>query len=138
VADLGSVTGAVGINTTAITGTGSVSAITPNSACAVVSWKIGIRYRGGKPRTYFPIGSAASLVNGVGLPAAHVTSLKAAAAGFITDVNTFTSGTILVTFASVSYFHQGQLRPTGIPYPIVGSDVHNRVDSQRRRLGKEF
>lgn len=138
VADLATMTGAVGVNTSAVTGTAAAAAGVTNAACAVISWKVGLRYRGGKPRTYVPYGSAAAPANGIQVPGAYVTSLKAAAAGFLTDVNAMTSGTITIALAMVSYYSHNQLRPLGLPYLITGSDVHNRVDTQRRRLGKEF
>lgn len=138
VIDLATLTGAIGSNTTAITGTAASSATVPNSACQVVSWKIALRYRGGHPRTYFPYSSSTALINGVQLPAATVTALQTASNSFITDLNAITSGTLIFSFAAVSYWQHKLMRPVGVPFLITAAQVHNRVDTQRRRLGKEF
>lgn len=136
-ADLSSLTGAVGTNTTAVTGTASAVAGLPNSTCAVVSWKQALRYRGGHPRTYFPYGGTAPL-SGNALPAGYQSSLLAAATNFISDVNAITSSTMTLTFCAISYYHGNVLRPVGVPLVITAAAVHARVDTQRRRLGKEF
>lgn len=138
VADLSTITGAVGNNTTPVTGTVSALAGMLNSSCAVVSWKVGVRYRGGHARTYFPYGSSINPTGGNAINSTYQANLKTAAGGFITDVNAFTSGTVTMSFAVVSYFHGKVMRPTGIPFLITAADVHGRIDTQRRRLGKEF
>lgn len=138
VADLGSLTGAVFTNTNQVTGTRAVTTYAPISACCVISWKIGLRFRGGHCRTYLPLSSAADYTAGVTINGAFVSSLTTAANSFLTSMNAVTSGTLSFALAMVSYWHANTLRPTGVPYLITAANVHGRIDTQRRRLGKEF
>jgi hypothetical protein len=68
---------------------------------------------------------------------------RTSATNFITAVNAISLGGSSVQFCNVSYFHgkgpdgKPALRTSPDPRQIVGSSVHTRIDSQRRRLGKE-
>lgn len=137
VVDLSSLTGAVGTNTSAITGTGGAAGTIPVSACAVVSWKTSLHYRGGHPRTYFPLRTASDFTAGKTLTTTYTSALASAAAAYLTAFNAITSGSLIITFVMVSYFTHHSLRSQGTPFAITSSAVHTRLDSQRRRLGKE-
>ena len=140
VTDLTDATGAQGTNSSAFSGTGGTPTSLPRSACGVVSWKQTLHYRGGHPRTYIPLRTQADLQNSFTLTSTYVTALAAAGKAFITAFNAIpmpAGGSL--TLVMVSYFHnKGTLRPAGTPFPIVDATSHNRLDSQRRRLGKEF
>lgn len=120
----------------------------PAQTALTASWIIQNRYRGGHPRTYFPGGVLADVVNGH----TWTTTFSALAAvnfgNFITALNGITSGAVTFTFICLSYFsgsHKvpGQpppapvLRPVPLAFPIQATVVHPRIDTQRRRLGKE-
>jgi hypothetical protein len=72
------------------------------------------------------------------LNSTYTNLLQTSAAGFLTDVNGITSGTLVFALAMLSYFQHKQLRPTPQPYLVTGASVHQRLDTIRRRLGKEF
>lgn len=120
---------------------GAVSEPAPGSAsvAAVISWVANVYWRGGKPRTYVA-GVPLSMYDGTTqLKAAFQTSLDTAAGSFLTAVNAlvptpFTS----VTLSLMSFFSKkvGATRPQA--FPIAGAKVGSRIDSQRRRLGKEI
>lgn len=142
--------------------TGPISSITPVSppvgtrvgtamtaqVALVASWVIQNRYRGGHARTYWP-GGILSDTNNLHLwNTTFVTTANAGFTAFISAVNGIAVSTGHFAFVMLSYFsgsHKipGQpppppvLRPVPTPFAIVGSVVHQRIDTQRRRLGKE-
>lgn len=140
VTDLSSNTGLVG---TAPSGsTGSHSGITPMSAnvAVCISWKIARHYRGGHPRTYL-CGidqteiTPATLQTWVGTFQNLVTSR---AQSFLAAVNGFTTAsTGQLTMGQLSYYAQHQLRPTPQFDAITTGSCDARVDTQRRRLGRD-
>jgi hypothetical protein len=138
VADLASMTGAVFSNTTPVVGTHTQTQVPALSAACVVSWKVGLRFRGGHCRTYFPVANHTDITLGNTLNSTYTNLLQTSAAGFLTDVNGITSGTLVYALAMLSYFQHRALRPTPQPYLITGASVHQRLDTIRRRLGKEF
>ena len=108
--------------------------------CAVcVSWTISARYRGGHPRTYFPGLLSSDLVAAdfSELKATTATNWEEAGLNFLDDVNgTMVSGVDLV-LGTVSYFTGNAPRTTPLFRIYTGAHVHRRLDSQRRRSGKE-
>lgn len=119
-------------------GTAASACLQPN--CAVVlSWQAPAYWRGGKFRTYLPgVPGGSVLTSGDGqLDTTYTSPLQAAANGFITDVSAVVIGAQSCEQVGVSYFHNFAFRPTPLVLPITGVVVHDRVDSQRRRLGKE-
>jgi hypothetical protein len=115
----------------------------PNSVAAVVSWKINHRYRGGHGRTYFPAGVQADYTNGRLWTTAFTTAMNNAATAFRTALNAITvSGQTyrlvimnFITHDPVTKVQHYVIPP--VPYTVQGNVVHGRVDTQRRRLGKE-
>ena len=116
------------------TGTGIAS-----NVAAVISWQIAARYRGGKPRTYLP-GVANNFLGGAGYniwTTAFVTAAQAAAVEVLASINAILTPSFSVTMGVYSFYTGHALRPTPIFRPYTGAKVHERVDSQRRRSGKE-
>jgi hypothetical protein len=132
-------TSAQGVSTHApIVGGGSGQCLPPNVAVAI-SWIIPESYRGGKPRTYLPGVSASALIDTgqSGLTSTFCSSLDAAATLLMNDFNTHPISGSTVTLGTVSYHTGHAVRPTPLFRTYVDVKVHERVDSQRRRLGKE-
>lgn len=104
----------------------------------VVSWLTTVYWRGGKPRTYLPTVVAADLTAGTDtLTAASKTALQTAAAGFRTDANAYTVGTITGTsFGFVSFRSGNADRAVPLFFAVTGATIHSRVGTQRRRDGK--
>ena len=124
-------------NTFTFTGTRTGTAL-PNSTACVVSWQINVRYRGGHPRTYLTAGVAADIQAGGRLwTSAFVTSVNNAATAFRTALNSIAVSGSTYKMVSVSRTLDGAPRAQGVPYTINTNSVHGRVDTQRRRLGKE-
>jgi hypothetical protein len=108
-----------------------------NQTAIVLSWLSGVYWRGGKPRTYIGGMLAGQLLNSYELSAAVVTAAQGDGASFITDLNALTHGAITsCTFGFVSFSTGNAPRPSPVFYSITGCKVHERVGTQRRRLGK--
>jgi hypothetical protein len=119
---------------------GSVSGncLPPNCA-AGVSWSIPAHYRGGHPRMYLP-GVPETALTTPGQPSLASTfraTLAAAAGSFLTKFAEGVVAGIAEELGTVSYSRDNE--PLAEPpfYPYTGGEVHGRLDSQRRRLGKE-
>jgi hypothetical protein len=105
--------------------------------CQVISWQSGVYWRGGKPRTYFPLPSNVISGSTDTISSTTRTNLTTGATNFKNDANALTSGTITgTTFGFVSFRSGNAERGTPLFFAIVGAVVHPRVGSQRRRDGK--
>jgi hypothetical protein len=148
--DLNSATGFVG---TTISGTAGASLGTeiPVSNCVLVNYTIATRYRGGKPRNYFPAGDASFTANGKQWSQSFHDTFLAAINGFFSDMST-PGVPLTFTHASVSYYsgHQPNDNPgtwgpvnepsprgAGVPSAITSVSVNLKIGVQRRRLTHE-
>lgn len=115
----------------------------PNNVAAVISWKINRRYRGGHPRTYLPAGMQADITTGRLWTTAFQTAVTAAAGAFRTALNGTTYSGATMKMVSMGFFthdpttHRPVYIIPPVPYTIQSGLAHGRVDTQRRRLGKE-
>src|SRR6266480_7432 len=135
--DLASRTGAVGTFALSHVGTAAGNPEPPVSVAVCASWTIQDRYRGGHPRTYFAGVQSAAITNGSTLTtAAHTLWLNAASA-LLTDFNAITAAASSWQMVCVRYFNQSQLLQNPYVRPVTGQAVHGRIDSMRRRTGKE-
>jgi hypothetical protein len=117
-------------------GTRVGTSFTAQVAC-VSSWTIARRYRGGHPRNYWPAGVTADSVDHRQWEGTARAAFQAAFEAFRVAINGLTVGTASVVMSSVSYRTAHALRPTPVVSPISAAVVHPRIDTQRRRLGKE-
>jgi len=136
VSDLTSPTAAQADNTVASSGTRTGQALLTNAAC-VVSWSVNLRYRGGHPRSYFPAGVQADTTAGHLWAGTFITAMLAAGRGFRTSVNAVTWGSSTMHMILLSYYLNKVLRPSPLPVTVTDAKVHGRIDTQRKRLGKE-
>jgi hypothetical protein len=118
----------------------------PNQVAAVISWKINHRYRGGHPRSYWPAGVTADITSGrlwTTGAGSFQTTATAAANAFRTALNAITTGSTTYKMVSWHIFNHDPVTgcptidPGRAPYTIQSGLCHGRVDTQRRRLGKE-
>lgn len=143
--DLTDKTGATATSTGApIAGT-RVGVALPVSVAVTVSWPIDRRFRGGHCRSYFAIGVAADVVTGNQISGTMQGTVQSAAAAWRTTINGLTLTGGACTMVAVSYYlgtDQATGKPILRPVPQVDNInvpiVHARLDSQRRRLGKEI
>lgn len=137
--DLSSSSGLVSTNATASNGTLVNTTNLPASVALVASMKIARRYRGGHPRMYLVGQTGVNTVNATSWTGAWITTTSTAFAAWLTAVNalTFTSMPT-ITLVCLSYYAGGTLRATPFADPVSSIVVHSRVDTMRRRLGKEL
>lgn len=121
----------------------------PLNVASVVSWKINNRYRGGHPRSYMVMGNLEDTVGGNAWTTAGKAILQNAATAFWTSSHAITQGGFSFVFSSVQYFsgsHKTDTNKHPDPVPVIppktfviqSAVVHGRIDTQRRRLGKEL
>lgn len=119
---------------------GTATGLYPPQCAVAITWKGAIPWRGGRPRTYLP-GVPTSATSGSSQSSALATSytsaLATSAIAFITTVNSFTIAGGSCTFGLISYYSRGAFRSTPLFVPLTTAVVHDRLDSQRRRSGKE-
>ncbi len=120
----------------------------PVSVAMCLSWRVARRYRGGHGRIYVPAGLIANIVNGRTWTGTFLGTASTSASSFFTTLTGLSVGSTQVNLIVLSYFsgsHKTHDDPHPAPVPrvaplamIVSSGrVRSRVDTQRRRLGKE-
>jgi hypothetical protein len=136
--------GVQGVSThAAYPGVATGSAIANNCA-SCISWIGAPSYRGGKPRTYLPGVPGTQVTGGTSqLNSSFCTSLKAAAIAALGDMAWTNIMSVPAVLGAVSYISKTinptppHHRTTPLFWPYLSANVHSRVDSQRRRSGKE-
>lgn len=115
----------------------------PAQVALCVSWKVAAHFRGGHARTYFGGLAVTDASNSTTWSGTVVTAWTTAANQFITSVNALGSPAF-AQFVMLSRY-QGKDSITGEPTPrvtplirpILSAVVDTRIDTQRRRLGKD-
>lgn len=143
--DISDTTGANAQDDTDVPGTVVVSAPLPTSSAICLSWPVQSRWRGGHFRTYLPARNYTDLANGRLLNQTARDAVSAAGAAFRTAVNGLTLTGSPTTLIGIRYFPTGTnpdgtpvTRTSGQKYPFGVPNVRTRLDTQRRRLGKEI
>jgi hypothetical protein len=107
------------------------------NTCICVSWGLGVKYRGGKPRTYLSGTVATVIANPQELTEAAASSTAALANTFISNVQTITVAESNLYLACVAYSRDKEPLANPLVLPVTSASVSRRLASQRRRLGKE-
>lgn len=142
--DLTSQNGSIGSTSASFTGSVPNTTPLPAQSAVVVSWPVQGRWRGGHFRTYMFARNITSITNGKILSQAEKDAYATAALNFRSAVNALTINSVAVKLGGVRYFPTG-FNPDGTPitktsgtfYQFLTPIVHSRLDSQRRRSGKE-
>ena len=147
--DLSSASGGEGASGTGSVGTRGSGEL-PVGVCVLVNYAIQRRYRGGKPRSYFPFGIQSDLLDGSSWSGAAIAAFHAGVQGFITGmIGQVAGSTTISDLVNVSYY-DGVITTTppwrgpGFKYPralravpvvdtITSSAVAAKPGSQRRR-----
>lgn len=124
----------------------------PASTAALLNFSIGRRYRGGKPRNYFPFGDDTKLADPRTWSGGFVTQVDGDWSAFIGAViGTVSGSTTITAHVNVSYYlssvgsivdggTRGKTTPirraTPLVDDIIGFSMAPRLGSQRRRLGR--
>lgn len=135
--DLTSPAGAYGSANTNFAGT-LVGGGLANSAALCISWKVNYRWRGGHPRSYLPPPTSAETSGGNKWSVAFQSTAQTQARLFRTSMNASASGGTTFKMVCVKYYEDKQLLVTPKVLLIADALVHDRIDTQRRRLGKEI
>jgi hypothetical protein len=134
--DLASETGPSGIAAGSNAGS-KVTAAQPLNCAVCWSWSIARRYRGGHPRTYIAGLVSDQVSNATTITTAAQTAHAAAAAAIRTAVNAVTTSAGTAKLATVHYYRNKAILETPLVSQISGVSVDTRIDSQRRRLGRD-
>lgn len=148
VTDLSSATASVGTHSGSTPGLRTPGGL-DNGTALVVNYHIDRRYRGGKPRSYFPFGVGSDMTTRRSWDSAFVTAVQGALNTFFATCIGSTSGTTSITQqVSVSYFSGFTVvtdpttgraknvpvrRATPLVDPITGITASLKPGSQRRR-----
>lgn len=146
--DLAAQTAPIGTWIGSIAGTKAAGDL-PANACVLWNYKVARRYRGGKPRSYVPVGSTADLLDPQKFTSTAITAFNTAMTNFVGDITSL-MGTWTSThnLCNVSYYHGGNwIGPDGGPYKfkptprnpplvddVVSYSANQILGSQRRRI----
>lgn len=125
-----------------LAGTRAGTFYTPDQVAACITWKTALRWRGGHPRTYLPGQLASDITNGSLWASAYQTTANAAIGGWHTGLNSQSAGgnswahVVLRRHQTLTDGTHVPLNPA-VPYPILSGFLDSRVDTQRRRLGRD-
>lgn len=146
VTDLNSVSGAQGVNVTIAAGTRGDDVIGSNSAM-LVSYPVGVRYRGGHPRSYLLVGGNADNQDGMSWHGAFQLEVQNQWHNFLTNSIPFSNGG--TTFTQLVFVKRyGRYLPNGgpphyvlnspevFPLTITASFTHLQMASQKGRIGR--
>lgn len=149
--DLSSDTGAVYSNEISIAGLDSGDPLPPGTAM-VASYEISRRYRGGHPRSYWPLGTASDMVDAPTWDPAFVTSCEAALISILGSLNGVSSGGCTISnqvnvslysgFTSVEnplthrYRNVPSFRGSPVVDPVESVICRSYIGSIRRRRPK--
>jgi hypothetical protein len=149
VTDLSSKSGGVGVWTGSNPGTHAGTPL-PDSACVLYNWPLSRRYRGGKPRTYFPGGVQAVMnADGRTWTAAFVTAFNQGVSNLLSAIETNPNAVTGLQPCNISYYegftvvtHPVSGRASNLPTlrttPLVDisgvGSAQALIGSQRRRL----
>lgn len=109
-----------------------------DSLSACLSWTIDQTWRGGKPRTYMAALPTEAFGDSNTLDSDYITALESGAAAFLTAMNALAPTPLLeMSPGCMSFFSGNAPRAQGVLFTYSAVTVHPRIDSMRRRLGRE-
>lgn len=114
-----------------------------NQIAMVVSWKANRRFKGGHPRSYLPAGVQADILTGRLWVGTFQTLATTSVRAYRTALNALTSTGATYRMVYMRFITHDPVTKAKLyvtppePYTITDGLVHGRVDTQRRRLGKE-
>jgi hypothetical protein len=119
------------------------------AACIMIRHKIGVRYRGGHPRTYLPPSAVINTTDGDNWQAGFVTTVTTNwtaytsglqadlnSAGVLTNVQVVPQYTYSYTADATKHKFIKQRQGYKGTQPVLSFQVDKSIRSQRRRLGK--
>jgi hypothetical protein len=124
------------------TDTGSMSgSVLPSQVSCGISWTVQAAYKGGHPRTYLPPPSQNALLSTRLFNPSFQAAVAGAANQFLANINVLKAGELDdLHLGTVSFVHQKQWRTPPVFRDFVPgrATVDQRIDTQRRRLGRDI
>lgn len=108
----------------------SGAASQPNSVACVISWHTSLRFRGGHARTYIAGAPADAALSSRHFTTTFTTALRGAALAFAAASPTG------YQYVMLKRITNGAPLTVPVPHPLLAPTVNQRMDSQRRRLGR--
>jgi hypothetical protein len=150
VIDLSDPAAGAGVHAQSIPGTAGADEL-PAAACVLINFLVQRRYRGGKPRVYWPMGQQTDLGDAQKWTPAAVTNFQNHFNTYITQALAVAwAGGSIASNVSVSYYEgvnppitlpsgrvkQSSKLRTGPPLvdAVIGAPVNSRIGTQRRRI----
>lgn len=107
----------------------------PASVCVLTNFKIARRYRGGKPRVYWPWGNSGDNSDPDTWSASFVTLCQNGINALVAALQGFSGSSFASpTLSNISYWHAGSPRTTPVVDPVTAVVVNPIPATQRRRL----
>ena len=147
VIDLSSVSGGVGEHDES--SVGNLQTPISGASCVLLNYQIARRYRGGRPRSYFPFGDASVVGNRQTWEGTFIASVESnMAAAFAACIGATAGSTTITNHVNVSYYdgftvvtnpisgrarNVPKLRTTPVVDTISSFSVSTRIANQRRR-----
>jgi hypothetical protein len=124
----------------ATTAGGSTNNTEVDSLSMALSWRFAATWRGGKPRTYLPALPTEAFHDSNTLDSTFMATMLTGASNFLSDAPTWDVSGVFpsVQLGVMSFFSHNAPRTVGAFYPFTGVVIHPRIDSMRRRLGREI
>ena len=120
---------------------GKTAGAMPMSVSCCIGWRVQAHYRGGHPRTYLAGIPSDSFANPRQFLPAYVAGVASSAADFHTAVNNNVAGLLSsLKLGTVSFINKKQWREPPVFRDFITASAHvdPRIDSQRRRLGRDI
>jgi hypothetical protein len=131
VRDLTSDMGGEGTAGTVAAGTRAGTQLAPATS-VLMNHQIARHYRGGKPRTYLPLGASGDITSGRWL-GSFLTDVTTAWVNFISTVLGSGTGCSIIYLCNLSYHSGGALRAVPVTDEVQSSSANPLIGSQRRR-----
>lgn len=114
---------------------GESSGTVPASACVMTSYPVGMRYRGGHPRSYWPALGGGSLDTPGTWHASNIADFQGNFQTFFDNwVNSLYGSLQFTTWVCVRYLSGGAVLVPPLVLPLNSFNISNVIRSQRRRL----
>lgn len=133
--DLSFADGLIGTAGGSTTGAQAGSSLPANVAMCI-SWRVAMHYRGGHGRTYLPGLVQIQQASATSWTGTVITQMTTAANNFMAAANT-TMGTRPSTFVILRRVSGGHALVPPQPLLVTSAVIDTRIDSMRRRLGKD-
>lgn len=113
----------------------------PASVAACIGWQIAPSYRGGHPRSYLAGIPSSGIASVNSFTSTYLTGLDSRATDFHAGLEAITgisSGISSVEHGVISFVRDKAWRTPPVFYRISGHTIDVRIDTQRRRLGRDL